>query len=1067
MPPRTGLLLYLRTPNGTGAAAGKYVATAGSASIFAALGSDWYTDVATPKALTAAEILALASVNDYHILFSLTKGLAVYDPYTTAQADIDKAHAFYRVSIYADDVPTAFFNGIDTTGMTSYTGGPTYAPDHLGVLRSPGAGLPALQGMRLATTVAEGAVLGPDIAAATPPCDAGWVNNGDGTSTFTGPASGNANLYNITNTPPVVGKTYKASYQVISNTFASNLLTIIIGSKTSTQGSLEFSATASNTTTVINAGGLKNLTGSITVGLRSFKEVIPTYYDTTITGEPILPSVEQKTRTSGTVLDGTELGPELCGNGGFDTDTVWKKEAGWSIDTLTGKAVAVSGADSSLYQQLVTDKNDICVLILTVELTAGTITIRFGSNTGQHTISSPGTHTLQVTDQNDGFFKLYKSKTFAGTVDSVSIKKVLPAFTNVFTPSTTFKKYTRTNPATDMPGYLCEPARTNKVTCQKANPVDLSGLTKSGDAAAVLSVVDDTAALTAAGLIGICNSGKVYKLDNSLGVVRANALPLGITANINPHSLLVAARVVSGAGGLLRSSSNTASVNFTNSAFNIIKSENFVPSLTSTTMNVSAEAGAVIHFILPQLEEGPFATSPIAKLQDGTDPLTAITRAGTVLTYPTSGKIRSNDIAFKLSAVPRGARQSGYLWGSYTDASNFTYLSINPYDITFKSVVNGFSQDLAIADYTHKADTPFEVILCKSTKGSQLLVREYSAGVWQPWVRGGFSVASDNLVVGSTYTLGAFNNAGQFAGNISELDALLIPAGIANPVAWVESQWGVNDAVSNPVIFSHTFTGLTLLDGVLRTKSASDSVTINWGDGTSNTYSGTADTAFTHTYASATTVYNVTYTASDNSVLTRMGYTDRAGSKVGGLLSLPAGMTYFICRGSNTLSGVLSLPASMTLFNCSGSNTLSGALSLPAGMTYFKCDGSNTLSGVLSLPAGMTFFSCAGFNTLSGVLSLPAGMTFFYCAGFNTFSGYTPSTKASNQNRFSLDGLNTLSAANVDAIIQDYAAAGGTWTGDKVFSMTVLAASNRTAASDAAWATLGTKGLVTRTITLR
>ena len=105
-PPRTGLLLYLRTPNGTGAAAGKYVATAGSASIFAALGSDWYTDVATPLALSAAEILALASVNDYHILFSAAKGLAIYDPYTTEQADIDKAHAFYRVSIYADDVPT-------------------------------------------------------------------------------------------------------------------------------------------------------------------------------------------------------------------------------------------------------------------------------------------------------------------------------------------------------------------------------------------------------------------------------------------------------------------------------------------------------------------------------------------------------------------------------------------------------------------------------------------------------------------------------------------------------------------------------------------------------------------------------------------------------------------------------------------------------------------------------------------------------------------------------------------------------------------------------------------------
>ena len=115
----------------------------------------------------------------------------------------------------------------------------------------------------------------------------------------------------------------------------------------------------------------------------------------------------------------------------------------------------------------------------------------------------------------------------------------------------------------------------------------------------------------------------------------------------------------------------------------------------------------------------------------------------------------------------------------------------------------------------------------------------------------------------------------------------------------------------------------------------------------------------------------------------------------------------------------------------------------------------------------MTYFYCAGSNTLSGVLSLPAAMTYFYCAGSNTLSGYTPSTKAANQQRFTLTGLNTLSAANVDAIIQDYGSAGGTWAGEKVFSMTVLTASNRTAASDAAWTTLGTKDLTILTLTLR
>ena len=563
------------------------------------------------------------------------------------------------------------------------------------------------------------------------------------------------------------------------------------------------------------------------------------------------------------------------------------------------------------------------------------------------------------------------------------------------TPATTYKKYTRTNPSVDLPGYLCEPARTNYALNSAAPATHTTGTIPVGT---YTLWQDGTGSITATAGTAVGTFGTA-----------SNGTPATIT-------ITTAGTVVLTASG------------------------------TNTWV---------------QLELGAFATSRI------TTASAAVTRQGTVLSFPTLGKIRNNDIAFKLSAVPRGAGQSGYLWGSYTNASNFTYLSIGPYDITFKSVVNGFSQDLAIASYTHKADTPFEVILCKSTRGSQLLVREYSGGTWQPWVRGGFSVASDNLVVGSAYTLGAFNNAGQFAGNISELDSLLIPAGIANPVTWVESQWGVNGAGSNPVIFNHTFTGLTLLDGVLRTKSASDSVTINWGDGTSDTYSGTADTAFTHTYASSTTVYNVTYTASDNSVLTKIAYTDRAGGKVGGVLSLPAVMTYFLCYGSNTLSGVLSLPAGMKAFYCSGSNTLSGVLSLPAVMTYFNCWGYNTLSGVLSLPAGMASFTCGGSNTLSGALSMPAVMTYFTCGGSNTLSGYTPSTKASNQRMLTITGLNTLSAANVDAIINDYAAAGGTWTGEKAFTMTVLTASNRTAASDAAWATLGTKGLVTRTITLR
>jgi hypothetical protein len=232
-------------------------------------------------------------------------------------------------------------------------------------------------------------------------------------------------------------------------------------------------------------------------------------------------------------------------------------------------------------------------------------------------------------------------------------------------------------------------------------------------------------------------------------------------------------------------------------------------------------------------------------------------------------------------------------------------------------------------------------------------------------------------------------------------------------------------------VFSFGLTSVASFSFVLQTKADTAPVLIDWGDGTQSTHAGTTDQTASHTYAvSGTYVVKVYGTA--ESVLTKFS------TSAGGM------------------SGTLSLPSGMTYFYCAGSNTLSGTLSLPSGMTYFFCTGSNTLSGTLSLPSGMTHFYCAGYNTLSGTLSLPSGMTYFTCTGSNTLSGYTPSAKASNQQRFYLTGLNTMSATDVDNILIDYAAAGGTWTGYKEITIQGNAA-NRTSASDAAYASLAAK----------
>jgi hypothetical protein len=295
-------------------------------------------------------------------------------------------------------------------------------------------------------------------------------------------------------------------------------------------------------------------------------------------------------------------------------------------------------------------------------------------------------------------------------------------------------------------------------------------------------------------------------------------------------------------------------------------------------------------------------------------------------------------------------------------------------------------------------------------------------------------------------------------------------------------------------VFSFGLDSVSTFTFILQTKDNYSPVLVDWGDGHMSAHVGIADQTAVHTYAVSGT-YAVKVYGADESVLTKFfaGVGGMSGTlslpygmtyfrctesnNLTGTLSLPAGMTYFHCRGLNTLTGTLSLPsgmtffdcegsntfsgtlilpAGMTYFNCFGSNTLSGPLQLPASMTYFRCIGSNTLTGTLSLPADMTYFYCTGSNTLTGTLSLPSGMTYFICIGSNTLSGYTPAAKASNQQRFYIAGLNTMSAADVDNILIDYAAAGGTWAVPKEITIQGNAA-DRTSASDAAYASLATK----------
>ena len=107
--PRQSLLAYIRPP-GTSEDLGwdeddAWVESATwfnyalPVEVFAAVGvGPWFTDEDTPITRTMAEILADPSTNQYHILASARRGVAVYDPYTVWLNTITKAQKYFKAT---------------------------------------------------------------------------------------------------------------------------------------------------------------------------------------------------------------------------------------------------------------------------------------------------------------------------------------------------------------------------------------------------------------------------------------------------------------------------------------------------------------------------------------------------------------------------------------------------------------------------------------------------------------------------------------------------------------------------------------------------------------------------------------------------------------------------------------------------------------------------------------------------------------------------------------------------------------------------------------------------------
>ncbi len=263
-------------------------------------------------------------------------------------------------------------------------------------------------------------------------------------------------------------------------------------------------------------------------------------------------------------------------------------------------------------------------------------------------------------------------------------------------------------------------AGTNKCASVKANPTDTTNIAKSGDVASTLTVVDDSAELAIAGLDEVCN-GNVYMLNNSAGSIRSNATITGNVTNLNKHALSGYMRVSSGSGRLTLEA--TAAETFNNVNYAQIKLEDQTPAVTGSRFVVDAEPSSVVFFILPQLEETPFATPVII----GADTAASATRDADINTS-TTPSFFDGTWAFEVEFNPSATGQTGTVYASHTDANNFVEVSVTSTTVILRKRVGGVNHD-ATFTYTHVAGTLARVQCFGGSTGTGIRVADSASDI--------------------------------------------------------------------------------------------------------------------------------------------------------------------------------------------------------------------------------------------------------------------------------------------------------------------------------------------------
>jgi hypothetical protein len=258
----------------------------------------------------------------------------------------------------------------------------------------------------------------------------------------------------------------------------------------------------------------------------------------------------------------------------------------------------------------------------------------------------------------------------------------------------------------------------------------------------------------------------VYKLDNGGGSSLAYAYISGTTGNTNAHSFNVVARVSTGTGIARLQNTGTGAITFTNTAYLVQAANNLIPANSSDLLTLRAEAGAVVYFILPQLEEGAFCTSTIALDSSGNDPLASITRQGTRCIGQSEGILRPNNIALMGEVIPGASGQNAVILSSSVNSQNFFSISsITGSSVFFYKVIDG-AQIAFGRPFTLVANMPFQYQAYQSSVyGMGIRVRSRTSTRWSTWSAWATNADTQDMPIAPTFEIGSRNGVNQFAGN--------------------------------------------------------------------------------------------------------------------------------------------------------------------------------------------------------------------------------------------------------------------------------------------------------------